>query len=121
MSPAMASLAEVGVRNRVAAGDRLMRAMFESAQACVFVWSWAYTTRKLGRPPTQVEHAREWRCSDRTVKRDFARFRRVFGEDADLQGVADWLNATAQAWLDERTKALSLPAPDWLSPGVAVT
>jgi hypothetical protein len=116
----MPSLAEVGVRNRLAEGDKLWKATFDTAQACAFVWSWAYTTRKLGRAPTQIEHAAEWKCGERTVKRDMARFRKVYGEDAEVQAVADWLNATAEAWLDERTKALAMPAPDWLA-GVAVT
>lgn len=117
----MASLAEVGIRNRLAEGDKLWRATFDTAQACAFVWSWAYTTRKLGRPPTRLEHAAEWKCSDRTVTRDLARFRKVYAVHAEVeaidvvQRVADWLNATAEAWLEERTKALEMPAPEWLA------
>lgn len=114
----MASLAEVGIGNRLAAGDKLWRATFDTAQVCAFVWAWASTTRRLGRPPTQIEYAKEWKCADRTVRRDLDRFHKVYGEDVELQRVADWLNETVAEALSKRTKALELPAPVWLGGAV---
>lgn len=113
MVPCMASLAEIGVRNRLAAGDKLWLAMMTTSQAVSFVITWSCTTRKLGRPPTQVEYATEWKCNERTVRRDVERFRITY-PGADLNEVAGWLIAQGGRWLDDRAKALEAPAPGWL-------
>jgi hypothetical protein len=105
----MASLAEIGVENRLRVGDGPIKAIRNSAGTCGFVWSWARTTRKLGRPPTQVEFAEEWKVTDRTVRRELTRFRETF-PGVDLDVMCAWLNDNAAAQIVSRAGAVSLPA-----------
>jgi hypothetical protein len=109
------TLGEIGIRNRTAAGDGLIRATTKTANALAFLWTWAYTTRKLGHPPTREEHAAEWKVTFRTLDRERQRFRDCFGQDVDIQEVADWLNATVdRKLLESRSRTLELPAPDFV-------
>jgi hypothetical protein len=108
------TLSEIGIRNRLAAGDGLVRSTTKTANALAYLWAWAYTTRKLGHAPTHAEHAAEWKLNQRTAEREAQRFREVFGADVEIQPIADWLNATAAEWIASRTKAMQAPAPPFL-------
>lgn len=115
----MTTLAEIGIRNRVAAGDGILKATYKTANACAFVWTWAQTTRKLGRHPTQPEHGAEWKISLSTVEREVRRFRDVYGEEADLQAVADFVNAWAEEKMADQARVLEAPAPSFLAGAIA--
>ena len=109
----MPSLAEIALQNRLAAGDSLPTAMRNTGGVCAFVWSWAKTTRELGRRPTQAEHAKYWKVSRPTAEREVARFKETF-PGVELQQLADWLNTHELALVRSKAKALSLPAPDFI-------
>lgn len=104
------SLAEIALANLKAAGRPRVRAIVETSQACVLIWTWAKTTRDLGHEPTRFEHAQHWKMTERAAYRDLERFRRAFPTERDPQNLANWLNARYPEATEARVMALPAPA-----------
>ncbi len=91
-----------------------VKATVKAAQAVTFLWSWAYTTRKLDRPPTRLEHGAEWKQSEREVYRDLALFRQAFPTEANPDRLAGWMNQRSEALIAQAADALKLLVPAFL-------
>lgn len=92
-----------------------MKATPKGAQAVAFLWTWAYTTRKLGRPPTRAEHAAEWKQSEREVYRDLALFRQAFPGEESPDRLAAWMNEKGEEFVRRVGDALRLAAPPFIA------
>lgn len=109
------TLGEIAARNLHADGHyTTVRAVTQGAKVCVVIWSWAVTTRKLGRRPTVWEHIAEWKMSERQAYLELALVRKAFPKINDPQVLVDWLLADAEkraGQLVDRFKVSGLPAP----------
>lgn len=94
-----------------------VKAAVKAAQAVSFLWSWAYTMRKLGRPPTRAEQAAEWKQSEREVYRDLALFRHAFPTEENPDRLAAWMNQRGEEWANRAADALRLMAPPFVAAG----
>lgn len=118
MSRQPRTLAEIAAVNLAAAegGGAIaqVKAVVKGAQVVSFLWTWAYTMRKLGRPPTRAEQAAEWKQSEREVYRDIALFRKAFPTEDDPTRLAEWMNRRGDETVKRAADALRLLAPSFV-------
>jgi hypothetical protein len=113
------TLGEIAAYNlwQAEGGGRLaqVKGTAKGAQAVAFLWTWAFTTRKLGRPPTRAEQAAEWKQSEREVYRDLALFRTAFPGEENPDRLAAWMNEKGEELVRRAADALRLAAPSFIA------
>ncbi len=119
MTRAPRTLGEIAAYNlwQAEGGGRMaqVKATVKGAHAVSFLWTWAYTMRKLGRPPTRAERAAEWKQSEREVYRDLALFRKAFPGEESPDRLAAWMNDQSDELVKRAADALRLIAPSFLA------
>lgn len=105
------SLAAVALINLINAGESKPRATLQAAQACATAITLAIAARELDHWPTQAEYAANTGISERKAQKEWALFRRAFPGEDSPERIARWLYSEVGRRIEEKTAALTVPAP----------